>query len=71
MRRRASGVLDATAVCVDCEWFVRTSSALGLAAQHHDRTGHTVECQQTIGVRYGEPRSDRKRSEAMDRAYGP
>lgn len=30
------------AVCQDCGWATRGKNGLGLAAQHHDRTGHTV-----------------------------
>ncbi|KKL45291.1 hypothetical protein LCGC14_2357180, partial [marine sediment metagenome] len=28
-------------------------NALAVAARHHDSTGHTTWCEQTISVRYG------------------
>lgn len=28
--------------CQDCEWEQGKRNAVGLAAQHHDKTGHTV-----------------------------
>ena len=28
--------------CEDCEWHTFGKNGLGNAAQHHDRTGHTV-----------------------------
>lgn len=31
-----------TAHCEDCRWTLRACNALGPAAQHHDRTGHSV-----------------------------
>ena len=33
---------DYNVVCQDCGWAVQGKNGLGVAAQHHDRTGHTV-----------------------------
>jgi hypothetical protein len=52
---RRSGIIDADARCDDCEWEVFSRNSLGLAAQHHDRTGHTVHANSTVGVTYGTP----------------
>ena len=30
------------AQCEDCSWQVESKNGFGLAAQHHDRTGHNV-----------------------------
>ena len=50
---RRSGLLAASAECLDCEWDAEGRNAVGLAAQHHDRHGHTVRATQSIGIRYG------------------
>lgn len=52
---RRSGIVDAYVDCDDCEWKVGSTNSLGLAAQHHDRTGHTVRAHQTVSVIYGTP----------------
>ena len=28
--------------CTECSWELSSKNALGLAAQHHDRTGHSI-----------------------------
>jgi hypothetical protein len=53
MRETYTGILTAHAECETCGWSTHTRNALGLAAQHHDRLGHVVRAEQTIGVRYG------------------
>ncbi len=42
-RRNTKTDLGYEARCWDCGWAVRGRNGLGLAAQHHDRTGHTVQ----------------------------
>jgi hypothetical protein len=50
---RRSGVLDASARCEDCEFETDYyKNALANGAQHAQRTGHTVQCEQTIAVTY-------------------
>lgn len=41
-------------VSCECGWTYDGRNGLGLAAQHHDRTGHEVQVEQTICVIYGE-----------------
>lgn len=52
MRTTHSGVLGVVAECRDCDWESEAKNALGNAAQHADRTGHTVHVEQMIGVTY-------------------
>lgn len=40
-RHTWTGLVDALAECQECGWTVNSRNSLGLAAQHHDRTGHT------------------------------
>lgn len=41
------------AECLGCDFLVEwTKNALGLAAQHHDRTGHSIEVDIEGGVTY-------------------
>jgi len=49
------GVVEATADCQDCDWEAYRRNALGLAAQHHDRTGHHVIATETWSVQYALP----------------
>lgn len=43
MRRRNTWTYwTYNAKCQDCGWAVSGRNGLGLAAQHYDRTGHTV-----------------------------
>ncbi len=53
LRETWTGVLEAFAECETCGQKFRSKNSLGLAAQHHDRTGHVVRASQTISVRYG------------------
>lgn len=39
------GILAAETRCRDCGWEYEGRNALGLAAQHHDRTGHLITSQ--------------------------
>lgn len=38
--------------CSDCEFSQQSGNAKGLAAQHHDRTGHRVSVQETRSTIY-------------------
>jgi len=68
-RETRSGVTDASAICVDCSWSADGRNAIGIAAQHHDRTGHSVEWQQIITGCYGPERSTDLVAKAIDRHY--
>lgn len=52
-RARISGIVEAGAECRDCGWSCSARNAMGLAAQHCDRTGHVVGCHQIIHTTYG------------------
>ncbi len=52
MRNTWTGILGASAECLTCGWGVGSRNSLGLAAQHHDRTGHDVRIEQVLGVSY-------------------
>lgn len=55
MRRTHTGLADIFAECQTCRWQCRAKNALGLAAQHADRTGHWVIIDQVIVVAYNKP----------------
>ena len=40
------------AECQDCDWCLCAKNALGVAAQHHDRTGHSVRIEITGIISY-------------------
>lgn len=52
-RPTRTGLLAVLAHCVNCEWEVESRNGLGLAAQHHDRTGHEVQVEISRVVIYG------------------
>ena len=52
-RPTSGGLIGVIAHCSDCDWNVETRNGLGLAAQHHDRTGHKVSIEITRVVIYG------------------
>lgn len=57
--REKSSSLDAVAAaCRECGWHSNERNALGAAAQHHDRTGHTVRVEQLTTVTYGDAAKD-------------
>lgn len=41
-RPTSTGIAGIIAACRDCEWRGYRNNAVGLAAQHSDRTGHEV-----------------------------
>jgi len=40
--RNTRRFFDYFAKCTECDWKLASKNALGLAAQHHDRTGHSI-----------------------------
>lgn len=44
-------MLDAVANCEDCEWNTYAKNAEGNAAQHAERTGHTVNGEKYYGFK--------------------
>lgn len=52
-RARISGIVEASAECYECNWRCEARNAVGLAAQHTDRTGHVCASQQTLVTTYG------------------
>lgn len=53
---------DYQAQCQDCGWEQNSRAALGQAAQHHDRTGHSVR----VGVESAVYYETRERYEARE-----
>lgn len=54
--RRYGVVRDVMAGCFECygsEAHWRGGNAQGVAARHHDATGHTTWCDVTMMIRYG------------------
>jgi hypothetical protein len=52
---RRSGLLAVTAGCHTCGKTWETRNALGVAAQHTNRTGHYVWAEQTIATTWNGP----------------
>ena len=57
MRKTYSGVTHAMAGCFVCHggdahW--QSKNCMGVAARHHDATGHPTWVEQVISVRYGD-----------------
>lgn len=57
-KSRRSGVLGAQAERDDCGATNFARNALAWAAQHCDKTGHTVRAEQTLGVTYNPKEKD-------------
>lgn len=56
--RRRSGKVHEVATCRDCDFRQGNyKNAMALGAQHAQRTGHTVDCEQGIAVTYN-PKSE-------------
>lgn len=53
MRETYTGISHVLAECHDCGKVFDARNALGLAAQHHDKTGHCVTWEQLVTGRYG------------------
>jgi hypothetical protein len=54
-RRKIASITNCSGKCRECDWEGDHANALGLAVQHHDRTGHTVDAVQTLEITYGDP----------------
>lgn len=54
-RRTSTGKAPDVVNCRGCDWHYEGMNGLGLAAQHHDRTGHTVDVDTFGFVTYGDP----------------
>lgn len=52
-RPTKSTVSELVAKCEECGWTSIDKNGLGLAARHHDHSGHRVRTLQTIEVIYG------------------
>lgn len=52
-RRRHHALLEIHAHCTVCIWQQRSQNAKGLAAQHHDKTGHVVDVVEITQTTYG------------------
>jgi len=57
---------DYHAICEDCGWEVHAKNGLGIAAQHHDRTGHTVVIDVYGSVRYCSDAENKKMIETHE-----
>jgi len=56
VRETRTGCVHCVAICKDCGWeYQNHKNGLALAAQHHDRTGHTVHVEIGNVVIYGNP----------------
>lgn len=60
MRPTRTGIAHAQAECLQCPFRVASRNSLGLAAQHHDRTGHEVHAEQGLIVIYGGTPKEKK-----------
>jgi hypothetical protein len=61
VRLTRTGIAHAQAECLNCTFKVFTRNSLGLAAQHHDRTGHEVHAEQGLIVIYGGTPKEKKK----------
>ncbi len=62
-KRKTTGeVVTIKATCAEdgCGWEKESKNCMGLAAQHHDRTEHTVTVVQTQRVVFGDPAEAKK-----------
>jgi hypothetical protein len=56
MRETRTGLLVVRAGCFQCHGYEmpwETRNSMGIAARHHDATGHTTHVEQTVSVQYG------------------
>lgn len=56
--RRTSTWWEYEAFCWNCAFHAHGKNALGLAAQHHDRTGHYITIDASGSIAYGESPED-------------
>jgi len=52
-------LMDAQATCVDCGWHTEGRNSMGNAAQHHQKTGHYVQCEMYYGQHFGGPDAEK------------
>ena len=72
VRSTHTGVVESDASCTDCAFTADGKNALGLGNVHARRTGHEVQCSQTIVVVYNrrdEPGIGDRRADARDRLF--
>lgn len=50
--RKLGGLVAASAYCSDCEWEQGARNAMGLAAQHHYKTGHSTHVETTYAMTF-------------------
>lgn len=61
-RETVAKITASSAECDGCTWKLCALNAAGLAAQHHDRTGHLVVVVTTTRLQYGNPDRAREAS---------
>jgi len=61
-RETASNLVAASAECAVCAWRADQANAQGIAARHHDMTGHEVDVLLTRRVVYGDREETRRAS---------
>ena len=52
--RKTGRFTEYYAECHDCKFIQEGKNALGISAQHHDRTGHRISIEIRTTVMYGE-----------------
>lgn len=65
-RQTTVGRADYFVECHGCDWTASTANAMGLAARHHDATGHAVRIETNRVVIYGDPRAPAPGQEALE-----
>lgn len=50
--RKLGGLLSVMAFCDDCEWEQGARNGMGLAAQHHYKTGHTTHVESSYTMTF-------------------
>lgn len=62
-----SGIIHFAAYCRDCEWINYARNALGTAAIHFEKTGHTVDVEMMTAVTYCTPQESDRINERIGR----
>ncbi len=66
-RRNTWRWFDYSVFCQGCDWKYFGKNGLGLAAQHHDKYGHSVNVEVTGGVSYLNDEDDAKQRVTANR----
>lgn len=66
MTRQTATTTAVRAACLRCHWTATEANAQGIAAQHHDRTGHPVNVELTRIITYGDPSAAPAGQELLD-----